>query len=173
MYLMKKKYLLILILIFITKLSTLTFAKKGDYSFKTSLTQTGNRTGALRYEFGGNWYTNLGFTIQKDEVTSERKTDGLIELFYKNFGLMMSSNVSEDPQLSYALKYAVDRPLTQRISLGISVNLVDFPYNDTKQVMTGWDAYLVINIGTVLIQFIENNDTTKELYKKELIPLNN
>ena len=115
-----------------------------NWSLISSITNSGDSTGGIRYDFGNNIITDGGVTYHKNG-NNKKEASYWADIYYKNIGLYISGN--ESSKLDYALMYSVEQAITEKITLGVGVRLIDQNNNDKlTQYLTTWDGYLVLNI---------------------------
>ena len=94
--------------------------------------------------FGNNIITDGGVTYHKNG-NNKKEASYWADIYYKNIGFYISGN--ESSKLDYALMYSVEQAITEKITLGVGVRLIDQNNNDKlTQYLTTWDGYLVLNI---------------------------
>ena len=120
----------------------LTSIHASNISIVTSLLNSGDLAGGLRYSLSNNWAID-GWMSQRENSAGTQVGQFWVDCFYKNYGVVISGE--EKKAFKYAAAYAVERSITEKISLGVLVKAIEV--SETKPSYLGsWDSYIVLSI---------------------------
>lgn len=110
-------------------------------SLLTSMTDGGALAGGFRYALGDDLIAEASLSSLYNPYTDENEIDYWFDIYKGNFGVLLGD--VNDMTIISGL-YAVEQPLTQKVSLGISTSLITLVEDMDPQFLDNWMAYLVI-----------------------------
>ena len=113
-----------------------------DFKVSTSLTNSGDYSGGIRYVVSSQEVDDFGLTY--DESQENASPGYWVDYYYGLFGGMISAPSNQSP--TYSLMFSTEGQLSSSVGVGIGVRMLDVQKNRKAKVFSTWDAYLVIPI---------------------------
>jgi len=113
-----------------------------DFKLLTSLTNSGDYSGGIRYVKSANEVIDFG--VSYDETQANALPGYWVDYYHGYFGGMISALPNQRP--TYSLMFATEGNLSPTVGVGIGRRLLDVQKHRKAKAFTSWDAYLVISI---------------------------